>query len=118
MSKGLNPRTTRYEFLGPPGVFLITIGAPAMIYLLHFGCSEAGGGCPPPLDTALELVVYSVSDMNWWKGLWDTEASLIYLAWYAFCVLSWAILPGDQVEGTTLRNGKKQLYKINGTTLK
>jgi len=117
MSKSLNPRTTHYEFLGPPGAFLITIGVPIITYVLHFGCSEVGGGCPPPLDTALERVVHSVSDLNWWKGLWDTEASLIYLAWYAFCVVAWAILPGDQVEGTTLRNGKKQLYKINGTTL-
>jgi hypothetical protein len=29
-------------------------------------------------------------------------------------VLCWAYIPGDWVEGTLMRNGKKQMYKING----
>jgi hypothetical protein len=37
----------------------------------------------------------------------------MYLAWYAFCLVAWAILPGDRVAGTTLRTGEKKLYKIN-----
>lgn len=32
-------------------------------------------------------------------------------------VAAWAILPGDWVEGTELRNGKRQKYKINGAHL-
>ena len=112
MTTQLNPRTTHYEFLGPPGAFLISVGVPSMIYMLYFGCSEATGGCPPQIST--ERVLHAVSDPEWWKGLWDTQAALMYLGWYVFCVLAWAILPGDQVAGTTLRTGQKISYKING----
>lgn len=111
----LNPRTTSYEFLGPPGAFLITLGVPICTYALYFGCSEQTGGCPPPL--ALSRVSLALSNPAWWKSLWDTQAALMYLAWYTFCLVSWAILPGDRVQGTTLRTGTKKTYKINGTTL-
>jgi len=39
---------------------------------------------------------------------------LVYLAWYTFCVVSWAVLPGDWVEGLPLHNGQRMEYKING----
>jgi len=116
MSPKLNPRTTTYEFLGPLGAFAISVGVPIATYALYFGCSEATGGCPPQL-TSVDRIIESVTNLDWWKGLWDTEAALIYLAWYTFCVVAWVILPGDQVEGTTLRTGGKKKYKINGTTL-
>ena len=89
----LNPRTKHYEFLGPPGALAITIGVPAMTYALYFGCSENHGGCPPPIDTS--LILDSLSDLSWWKGLWDTQAAIAYFAWYAFVVVAWLILPGD-----------------------
>ncbi len=110
----LNPRTTHYEFLGPPGALAITIGVPAMTYALYFGCSESHGGCPPPIDTA--LILDSLSDPSWWKGLWDTQAALAYLAWYAFIVVAWVILPGDWVDGVPMRNGETKKYKINGAS--
>jgi hypothetical protein len=109
----LNPRTTTYEFLGPPGAFLISVGVPITTYALYFGCSEETGGCPPTLVP--ERISLALSDPAWWKGLWDTQAALLYLAWYAFCLVAWAVLPGDLVAGTTLRTGGKKLYKINGT---
>jgi delta14-sterol reductase len=112
----LNPRTTSYEFLGPPGAFLITLGVPAVTYALHFGCSENSGGCPPPLSTSTgDRIIQSLSDPNFWKGLWDTQATLIYFAWYAFCVVAWFVLPGDWVLGVKLRTGGRIKYKINGT---
>ncbi|KAJ7674454.1 ERG4/ERG24 ergosterol biosynthesis protein [Mycena rosella] len=107
----LNPRTTSYEFLGPPGALLITLGVPSLTYGLYFGCSEESGGCPPKL--VLSRIFLSLADPEWWKGLWDAQAALIYLAWYTFCIVSWAILPGERVEGTTLRTGAKKTYKIN-----
>lgn len=138
----LNPRTINYEFMGPAGAFLITLAIPAVTYLLYFGCSERAGGCPPAhlfpsypslhdavssgnTADAVELVKTSagiigeslkvaVTDPEWWKGLWDPKAALMYAAWYAFCVVSWAVLPGDEVEGTVLRTGGRQKYKING----
>ncbi|KAF8071825.1 ERG4/ERG24 ergosterol biosynthesis protein [Lyophyllum atratum] len=108
----LNPRTTSYEFLGPPGALFVTTTVPIITYALYFGCSEANG-CPPNLQTIPDQIVASMSNPDWWKSLWDTEATLMYLAWYAFCIVAWAVLPGDRVEGTTMRTGEKKSYKIN-----
>lgn len=110
----LNPRTRSYEFLGPPGALFITLAVPITTYALYFGCSEETGGCPPLPASIPDRVTLSLTDLNWWKGLWDTQAFLMYFAWYAFCVVAWAILPGDEVEGVTLRTGEKKKYKING----
>ncbi len=107
----MNPPTTHYEFLGPPSTLFVTVTVPAVAYSLFFACNESNN-CIPNVD--LEYVVAAVSNPNWWTSLWDTEAALIYLGWYTFCVLSWAILPGDWVEGTTLRTGQNKIYKING----
>lgn len=38
----------------------------------------------------------------------------MFVAWMAYIVVVWATLPGDWVEGTLLRNGARQKYKING----
>lgn len=108
----LNPKTTHYEFLGPPGAFLISIGVPITAYALYFGCSEATG-CPSFSGVA---IIQALTSLDWWVGLWDTQAAIAYVCWYAFCVLSWAFLPGDVVTGTPLRDGGRKQYKINGTT--
>ncbi|KAF5359665.1 hypothetical protein D9756_003221 [Leucocoprinus leucothites] len=106
----MNPPTSHYEFFGPPGALAVTLTVPTFAYALSFSCNE-GNACLPQFDS--QAVVAAVSNPDWWFSLWDTEASLMYLAWYAFCVLSWVILPGDWVEGTTLRDGTKKKYKIN-----
>jgi len=124
----LNPKTTSYEFLGPPGAFLVTTLTSAICYLLYFGCNESGCllyrdsfGAPRSLPTITpesipDRVLNAVQDVDFWKSLWDRDAAIIYAGWYAFCVISWAILPGDWVEGTTLRTGEKKKYKINAFT--
>ncbi|KAI0345721.1 ERG4/ERG24 ergosterol biosynthesis protein [Trametopsis cervina] len=109
----LNPRTTRYEFLGPPGALAITLGVPAMSYALFFGCSEKSGGCPPPLSTIIPSISSAVTDNAWWRSLWDSQAFAAYLAWYMFTVVAWAVLPGDWIEGTLIRDGTRKKYKIN-----
>lgn len=114
-SATLNPRTTRYEFLGPVGAFLIVIGVPATMYGLYFGCSEQTGGCSPAFDAT--AVGVALSSWTWWKGLWDTEAALAYLVWYAYVVVAWLVLPGEWIEGTVMRDGRRKKYKINGTCL-
>ncbi|KAJ7451157.1 ERG4/ERG24 ergosterol biosynthesis protein [Mycena latifolia] len=106
----LNPRTTSYEFLGPPGALLITLGVhPNLCSLLRL--LRSFGRLSP--DTGPSPYFLALSDPAWWKSLWDTQAALIYLAWYTFCIVIWAILPGDRVEGATLRTGGKKQYKIN-----
>jgi len=44
----------------------------------------------------------------------NTKATLAVLAYYAFNLILYAVLPGKQVEGTKLRTGKKLKYKFNG----
>ncbi|THH31180.1 hypothetical protein EUX98_g2997 [Antrodiella citrinella] len=109
----LNPRTKHYEFLGPPGAFLVSIGVTFMSYALYFGCSETSGGCPPPFELIPERLTSSLSNSSFWLSLFDAEATGLYFAWYAFCVVAWALLPGDWVEGSTMRSGEKKSYKIN-----
>ncbi|KAG6813936.1 hypothetical protein H0H92_005190 [Tricholoma furcatifolium] len=111
----LAPRTTSYEFFGPPGAFFVTTTVPAITYALFFACSESNG-CKPNLSTIPDQIVASVTNPDWWASLWDTQASLAYLAWYAFTVVAWFVLPGDWVQGTTLRTGEKKSYKLNGTS--
>src|SRR5271170_2456537 len=85
----LNPQTKSYEFLGPPGALLITLLVPTVTYALYFACSEQSGGCPPKLalNAHLDVVLNAVTSKSWWFSLWDTQATLIYIVWYAFCVL-------------------------------
>ena len=110
----LNPKSSSYEFFGPPGAFAITLGVPVLAYVLFFTCNESSGGCPPPIQSLYPSLVQAVSDPAFWWKLWDPKAFSIYYSWYAFCLVAWAVLPGDWVQGIQLRNGKYQQYKING----
>jgi len=64
------------------------------------------------------LETYKVGFQNGWPAingkLWDWGAAGVYAGWYAFTVICWNILPGEQVEGTVLRDGKRKMYNLNG----
>lgn len=53
-------------------------------------------------------------DPAWWESLWSWEAAGVYLAWYFWTVACALALPGKEVEGVELRNGKKLTYTMNG----
>lgn len=110
----LNPRTKHYEFAGPLGALFVTLVTPATAYALFFTCSEQAGGCLPSVRYLPVQLANAITDVNWWKSLWDTDAAIIYAAWYAFCLAAWAIVPGDWVKGSELRTGGAIRYKING----
>jgi delta14-sterol reductase len=111
-AKELNPRSKPTEFLGPAGTTVVTFLTPLMAYLLFFGCNPTTG-CP-----SLSLETYKVGFQNGWPAingkLWDWGAAGVYAGWYAFTVICWNILPGEQVEGTLLRDGKRKKYNLNG----
>lgn len=91
---------------------IITVLTPLTAYLLYFGCHE-GSGCPPPVASWLP----SLTAGEWsFADLFDARAFVAYYIWYAFVVACWAVLPGDQVEGTLLRDGTRKSYKINGAS--
>lgn len=117
MTSVRNPKTTHYEFFGPPGAAFVSLTVPLTLYGLYFTCSEASGGCPPPLWSIPFNFVRAVQDKDWWLNLFDAQASIAYAGWYAFTLVAWYILPGDWVEGTELRTGGRIKYKINGESL-
>jgi delta14-sterol reductase len=53
-------------------------------------------------------------DSSWWESLWSWEAAGVYLAWYFWTVACALALPGKEIEGVELRNGKKLKYTMNG----
>lgn len=56
----------------------------------------------------------NMKHLDWWQSLWSWHAATVYLAWYAWTVLCWLILPGEIVQGAELRNGTRLDYKMNG----
>ncbi|TFK97921.1 ERG4/ERG24 ergosterol biosynthesis protein [Pterulicium gracile] len=109
----LNPKTTHFEFFGPFGALVISLGVPFITYALNLGCSEHTGNCSQPYEDLPALLVAAVLEPRWWKSLWDTQVVLTYAGWHAFCVLAWAVLPGEWLEGLPLRTGGTKKYKIN-----
>ncbi|CAE6396224.1 unnamed protein product [Rhizoctonia solani] len=108
-----NPKTTRYEFFGPPGAAAVTTSTSIVIYGLYYNCSEASGVCQLPRWSFLLQVVKAVSNADWWKSIFDVEATVVYFTWYAFLVAAWYVLPGEWLEGTELRTGGRKKYKFN-----
>lgn len=108
------PRTTSYEFLGPPGAFLISTLVPFFTYFFVFACDERG--CPStPFISFMQDGLRKAGKLEFWMKLYDQKAMLMYLAWYAWTIACWAVLPGKWIQGGALRNGDKLWYKMNGT---
>lgn len=117
----MNPKSRPIEFFGPLGVTVLSAATPFFAYLLYVGCNERVG-CPPKFSTydentnrhGLFFDVHPTDIAELFERALDWKAHFLYAAWYAYIVACWKLLPGGWVEGTLLRNGKKQVYKING----
>lgn len=105
----LNPKSHPEEFFGPWGIAFITTTVIAVSYGLYFACNERTG-CPAPWRWNFYREDYE----EFAARILDWKAVAVYFGWYAYCVALWALVPGDWVEGTLMRNGKRVLYKING----
>lgn len=51
---------------------------------------------------------------EFWDSLWSWHAFAVYGAWYFWTVACWFALPGKEMEGELLRNGKRLTYTMNG----
>ena len=106
----LNPKSHADEFLGPVGTASISLIAPFLVYAFFYSCNESTG-CPPMNSAGWRAI--------WDRGVgtvWEWQAGGAYLVWYAFCVACWALLPGERVEGSLLRDGKRNTYRMNGAS--
>ena len=56
-------------------------------------------------------------DRAWWESLWSWEAFAVYLGWYFWCVACAIAIPGKEIDGAELRNGKRLKYTMNGASL-
>ena len=110
----LNPRSNPTEFLGIFGTGGISVIAPFTVYFLFYACNEATG-CPATDKEGWTTMLEGVRRWPSSAGrLWEWKAFGAYLAWYAYCVICWAILPGEKVDGNLLRDGNRKVLKTNG----
>lgn len=107
MVKGslLNPRTHDFEFGGPCGTFILSLGLPALIELLYFSCNSKG--CPAAFDGFLHQIV-NAEYLNF-------SALLAFWIYLGTLALLDVIIPGNWVLGTELRTGGRLRYKFNGS---
>ncbi|XP_026978097.1 delta(14)-sterol reductase LBR isoform X1 [Sagmatias obliquidens] len=91
------------EFGGVPGVFLITLGLPAFLFLLLLMCKQEEPSLlnfPPPLPALYDL--------------WETRVFGAYLLWFFLQALFYLLPIGKVVEGTPLTDGRRLKYRLNG----
>ncbi|ORX82951.1 delta14-sterol reductase [Basidiobolus meristosporus CBS 931.73] len=101
----LNPQTTRFEFGGPWGASALLLVMPLLTLHFAYECDGIHSCTFFP----------ELGQMHWtFENLIDYQAILAYLAWVAYLIALFHLLPGKSVEGTTLRTGKRLRYKLNG----
>ncbi|CAH6789608.1 delta(14)-sterol reductase LBR [Phodopus roborovskii] len=97
------PQRKELEFGGVPGASLIMIGLPACLFLLLLQCRQKDPSLlslPPPLPALGEL--------------WEPRVCGIYLLWFFVQALFHLLPIGKVVEGTTLVDGRRLKYRLNG----
>ena len=110
----LNPLSSPTEFLGVIGTSGISIIASFTVYFLFYACNEATG-CPATNKEGWTTMLEGVRQWPSSAGrLWEWKAFAAYLAWYAYCIVCWAVLPGEKVDGNLLRDGNRKVLKTNG----
>ncbi len=98
----MNPKTTHYEFFGPPGAGFLCVSLPLTILGLFVLCSP--DDCSIRLDPALPSL----------RELWHPIAIGVVVLWCIFQAFIYLLPLGKTVQGTMLRNGTRLKYNING----
>jgi len=85
-------------------VTAMMLGLPSVIWGLFLFCNDKEAGCPDytSLPDLSKITVYS------------HEAMAVVLAWMAFLIGLWWIIPGTWAVGVTLPSGNRLQYKLNG----
>lgn len=109
----LNPRTTRYEFLGPIGASLFITVLPLLV-LFFAVCCNASGYPSQFLLADWKSYFADLLTVEFAKSLIDPMAMLVYVAFVGMLVVYNYVLNGEVVPGTKLRDGKTLKYRLNG----
>ncbi|KAI9189070.1 erg24, C-14 sterol reductase [Blastocladiella emersonii ATCC 22665] len=108
----LNPRTTSYEFLGPPGAFFLNFVLPGFPLLLNVLCTPEG--CPNLRTlSSLDAALAALQEGFAWDRMFNWGALSVFVGWMAWCVAMYRVMPGEYVQGTVLRTGERLTYKVN-----
>ena len=129
-SELVKPAAHGYEFFGPIGATVISLGLPICCYAFAFLCNDVSGCPAPALLSPIKLFTPpTLSTQSGWQhalttleketgwpgftGLISTEAALGTAAWYGLSLLLYVLLPAREVEGVQLRTGGRLKYRFN-----
>jgi hypothetical protein len=88
-------------YAGPTGA---VVALPLIVLAFAWFCRGDGWTqLPQRLPTLAEV-----------GSLWSWQAMGVYVAWFAFQAALHVLVPGRDVPGTKLRNGRTLTYRING----
>ncbi|KAJ7341021.1 hypothetical protein JRQ81_004673 [Phrynocephalus forsythii] len=96
-------KTKELEFGGKIGAFFMVFLLPGTVLYLLLMCSQEDPSLlnfPPPLPAFADL--------------WETRVFGVYLLWFFLQALFYLLPIGKVVEGTTLLDGARLEYRING----
>lgn len=95
-------KTKNYEFMGPVGTFVLSLGLPAVVFCLYAFCNaqHCGLSLPPSFPCR--------------QSFWNPHAYAIVIAWFVFHAIIYMSPLGERVKGTVLRDGSRLSYNING----
>lgn len=98
------------------GAALISFGLPIGCYAFAFLCNDVSGCPAPSLLHPSSLTLEKLKQETGWPGfagLLNTETVIATLGYYLLSVVLFAVLPGQEVEGTELQSGGKLKYRFN-----
>ena len=104
-SHGTKDAAVEYEFGGPVGAGANVVLLPLVVVGLAVACDEDFCVGPSAWSSFAPPAV---------EGLASAKAFGVVFAWLAFQAALQVFLPGDVVEGTTLPDGRRLPYLING----
>ncbi|KAI8988217.1 ergosterol biosynthesis ERG4/ERG24 [Mycotypha africana] len=109
----LNPKTTHYEFGGPIGALGMITFLPLLVLFFSTCCDSTGYPSKAFMEDPKGTILSKMT-LYYLYSMIDPSAFLVYTAFVAILALFYAVLPGDLVPGTELRNGKRLKYRMNG----
>ncbi|KAG1462183.1 hypothetical protein G6F46_003690 [Rhizopus delemar] len=107
-----NPKTNNYEFGGVFGAAAMMLFLPLLVILLSYACDREGG-YSPFLRGYQALKSFELSHGLEQIKNWNYGSALWYLGIVCQLAIFSTVTPGEEVEGTLLRDGSRLKYKLN-----
>jgi hypothetical protein len=111
--KELNPKTQHYEFGGPIGAVGMIVCLPILV-LFFASCCDATGYPAKAFWDDWQSFLSAKLTKDFLFSLYDPSAFVVYVGYVAILAIFYVILPGDNIPGTTLRDGSRYKYRMNG----